>query len=213
MIYLSNELWFPPVTKSSSEGLLAVGGDLSASRLLLAYRSGIFPWYEKGDPVLWWIPDPRMVLFPEKLRVSKSLRQLLRKNVFTVTVNESFSEVIKQCAIAKRQGQEDTWITEEMIAAYENLHSLGHAVSIEVWRDSQLVGGLYGIDLPERKVFCGESMFSKESNASKVGFYFLVQTLTKRQYNLIDCQVHTDHLESLGAEEITRIRFLSYLQS
>ncbi|MCH9660758.1 MAG: leucyl/phenylalanyl-tRNA--protein transferase [Bacteroidetes bacterium] len=212
MIYLSNELWFPPISESSSEGLLAIGGDLSASRLLLAYQSGVFPWYEKGDPILWWSPDPRMVLFPDSMKVSKSMRQLLKKNIFRVSMNTSFSDVIRHCAEAKRQGQEDTWITEEMIRAYENLHHLGHAISIEVWKDDQLVGGLYGIDLPDRKVFCGESMFSTESNASKVGFYFLVESLKKRHYKLIDCQVYTDHLASLGAEKITRTAFLSYLQ-
>ncbi|MEL6809939.1 MAG: leucyl/phenylalanyl-tRNA--protein transferase [Bacteroidota bacterium] len=211
MVYLSNELWFPPPDAATREGLLAVGGDLEPERLLLAYRSGIFPWYNEEEPILWWSPDPRMVLFPDKLKVSKSLRKVLRKEIFSVTYNQAFLEVIQNCAQIPRSGQEDTWITSEMISAYQRLHELGRAISVEVWQEDQLVGGLYGIDLPERKLFCGESMFSKVSDASKVGFYYLVQKLKEMDYTLIDCQVHTDHLESLGAEEISRTRFLTFL--
>ena len=211
MIYLSSQLWFPSVVEASKEGLLAIGGDLSSDRLLLAYRSGIFPWFEDDQPILWWSPDPRMVLFPERFKVSKSLRKVLDSNIFKVTFNENFSEVIKQCASVKRKGQRGTWITSEMISAYQELHEKGFAKSVEVWKEGKLVGGLYGIDLPEKKVFCGESMYSKESNASKVGFYILIEKLKERNYKLIDCQVYTNHLHSLGAEEIPREEFLKAL--
>lgn len=211
MIYLSSQLWFPSVAEASKEGLLAIGGDLSSDRLLLAYRSGIFPWFEDDQPILWWSPDPRMVLFPEGFKVSKSLKKVIDSNIFKVTFNENFSEVIKQCASVKRKGQRGTWITSEMISAYQELHEKGFAKSVEVWKEGKLVGGLYGIDLPEKKVFCGESMFSKESNASKVGFYILIEKLKERNYKLIDCQVYTNHLYSLGAEEIPRNEFLKAL--
>ncbi|MBX2827212.1 MAG: leucyl/phenylalanyl-tRNA--protein transferase [Flavobacteriaceae bacterium] len=211
MIYLSDEIWFPPSAQASPEGLLAIGGDLSVDRLMLAYRSGIFPWFSDGEPILWWSPDPRMVLFPNALKVSKSLARTLKKDIFQVTFNQRFSEVIQQCAQKVRPGQESTWITHEMIAAYERLHELGHAKSVEVWQEGILVGGLYGIDLPEYKVFCGESMFSNQSDASKVGFYFWVQELKQRKYQLIDCQVYTQHLESLGAVEVPRSTFMRLL--
>jgi leucyl/phenylalanyl-tRNA--protein transferase len=211
MIYLSSKLWFPSVTEASKEGLLALGGDLSLERLLLAYSTGIFPWYEDYQPILWWSPDPRMVLFPKRFKVSKSLKKVINSNVFEVTYNQNFSEVIKQCAFIKRKDQGSTWITSEMISAYQNLHEKGFAKSVEVWKEGKLVGGLYGIDLPEKKVFCGESMFSKESNASKVGFYTLVEKLKERNYKLIDCQVYTKHLSSLGAEEISRKDFMELL--
>lgn len=211
MIYLSNDLWFPPIHKASSEGLLAYGGDLSVERVLLAYRSGIFPWYSDGEPLLWWSPNPRMVLFPEKFKVSKSLRKSIRNPNFKVTFNQAFPEVIDNCARIKREGQLDTWITDEMTRTYIQLHNLKHAVSVEVWQDDKLVGGLYGIDLPEYQVFCGESMFSNVSDASKVGFYHLVEKLKSQNYQLIDCQMYTPHLESLGAEEIERNAFQKYL--
>ena len=150
MIYLSSQLWFPSVTEASKEGLLAIGGDLSSDRLLLAYRSGIFPWFEDDQPILWWSPDPRMVLFPERFKVSKSLKKVLDSNIFQVTFNQNFSEVIKQCASVKRKGQRGTWITSEMISAYQELHEKGFAKSVEVWKEGKLVGGLYGIDLPEQ---------------------------------------------------------------
>lgn len=211
MNYIGDELWFPEIETASPEGLLAMGGDLSAERLLLAYTSGIFPWFESGEPILWWSPDPRMVLFPERLRISKSLGRTIRKQKFKVTVNQRFGQVIKECATIKRKGQKGTWIGPEMIESYTQLHQLGHAHSVEVWQDNELVGGLYGIDLPDFRIFCGESMFSKVSDASKVGFVFWVYTLIKRKYRLIDCQLYTDHLASLGAVEIPREVFLSYL--
>ncbi|MCB0456377.1 MAG: leucyl/phenylalanyl-tRNA--protein transferase [Flavobacteriaceae bacterium] len=212
MIYLSSQLWFPPVSEASEEGLLAVGGDLSVERLLLAYQSGVFPWYEADQPLLWWSPDPRMVLFPEKLKVSKSLKKVITSEVFTVTFNQCFMDVIEQCAKIKRRGQKGTWITSEMISAYHSLHIMGIAKSVEVWKEGKLVGGLYGIDLPQKKVFCGESMFSNESNASKVGFYYWVEKLQSEKYRLIDCQVFTNHLHSLGAEEIPRKDFMKFLE-
>ncbi len=212
MFQLSSLLQFPLPVEATSDGLLAVGGDLSVERLLLAYNSGIFPWYEDGQPILWWSPDPRMVLFTEKLKVSKSLQKTIRSQKFRVTFNTAFSEVIKNCASAKREGQRGTWITNTMEEAYANLHKQGHAISVEIWNNDILVGGLYGVDLPNKRVFCGESMFSKESDASKVGFYYLVLELQKKQYRFIDCQMHTAHLESLGAEEISRKNFLKLLK-
>lgn len=207
MVLLSDKLEFPDVSQATSEGLLAVGGDLSIDRLILAYRSGIFPWFDDDEVILWWSPDPRFVLFPEKLKVSKSMRQVLRSQDFTVTINKDFKTVIAECSKAKRSGQAGTWITEDMIKAYTELHFLGYATSVEVWQNDALVGGLYGVDLGNG-VFCGESMFAKVSNASKVAFIAFIQNTN---YNLIDCQVHTNHLESLGAEEIKRDFFLTYL--
>lgn len=211
MHFLGKELIFPPVASADVQGLLAIGGDLSPQRLKLAYQSGIFPWYSDGEPILWWSPDPRMVLFPKEVKVSKSMRQLFKKNAFTVTYNQSFENVIRNCAQAKREGQEDTWITEEMMLAYIELHQQGWAQSVEVWKDGELVGGLYGVYLKEQHVFCGESMFAKVSNASKYGFISLVKKLEAEGVEMIDCQVHTSHLESLGAKEIAREVFLSYL--
>ncbi len=211
MFFLTNKLEFPPPQSASPEGIVAVGGDLSPERLMLAYRMGIFPWFEEGELILWWSPDPRMVMFPDKLKVSKSMRQLLKKNAFRVTFDQAFEQVIRECALIVRPGQESTWITEDMIDAYNKLHIAGIARSVEVWQEDRLVGGLYGIDLGH--VFCGESMFSKVSNASKYGFIIWVQELQKENYQLIDCQVHTEHLESLGAEEIDRQDFLEILQS
>ncbi|MBZ0327583.1 MAG: leucyl/phenylalanyl-tRNA--protein transferase [Altibacter sp.] len=213
MHFLTSELVFPSVTEASEEGLLAIGGDLSVERLLLAYRSGIFPWFDNESPILWWSPDPRMVLFPENLNVSKSLQKKISSHVFRVTFNTAFSEVIQECASVKRSGQSDTWITPKMVAAYVGLHQHGHAFSVEVWQDQKLVGGIYGVDLPERGIFCGESMFSHITDASKVGLYHLVAFLKSKEYQLIDCQVFTKHLASLGAEEIPRDTFLSYLKS
>ncbi|MEZ4874346.1 MAG: leucyl/phenylalanyl-tRNA--protein transferase [Flavobacteriaceae bacterium] len=212
MIYLSSALTFPKVSQATEEGLLALGGDLSPKRLLLAYRSGIFPWYEENQPILWWSPNPRMVLFLEEFHVSKSFRKTLHSGTFTVTFNQNFSEVVRHCAQVKRTGQKGTWITQEMTAAYQRLHELGHALSVEVWNGNRLVGGLYGVDVPEVGVFCGESMFSLESNASKVGLYHWVEQLKEKQYQLIDCQVFTEHLHSLGAREIPREVFMGYLK-
>lgn len=195
------------MTTASKDGLLAIGGDLSTERLVLAYQSGIFPWFGDDEPILWWSPDPRFVLFPEKLEVSKSMKQVIRNKDFIVTVDCVFKDVINECAKKKRIGQPGTWITQTMIEAYINLHHTGFAKSVEVWQNDKLVGGLYGIDLGNG-VFCGESMFSKVNNASKVGFITFIQ---KTNYRLIDCQVFTHHLESLGAEEIPRDEFLEYL--
>jgi len=211
MNYLSHELWFPEVDSASQDGLLAVGGDLSLERLLLAYRSGIFPWFNDGDPILWWSPDPRMILFPHKLKVSKSLRRLINQQKFTLTVDAAFSEVVKNCAQIARPDQLGTWITDDMLEAYQKLHQLGHAHSVEVWLGEELVGGLYGIDLPEKRIFCGESMFSKVSNASKIALHYWVKLLMEKDYRLIDCQVYNPHLERLGAEEISRETFLTFL--
>ena len=212
MKFLTKEDDFPPVETANAIGLLAFGGDLSPQRLLQAYTHGIFPWYDSSQPILWWSPDPRMVLFPENLKISKSMKQLLKKGAFEVSFNRNFKEVIANCAVMKREGQEGTWITPEMQEAYIKLHELGPAESVEVWQDGQLVGGIYGIWLREQKVFCGESMFTKVSNASKFGFIKLVENLEKRGVELVDCQVYTDHLASLGAGEIPREEFLKYLK-
>lgn len=209
MILLSDELWFPPVETASPEGILAIGGDLSSERLLLAYKSGIFPWFNLGEPVVWHSPSQRMVLFPNELKVSKSMRQTLKKDLFKVTFNQNFKEVIAACKTIYREGQGGTWITDEMEQAYINLHELGHAKSVEVWLEDELVGGLYGVDLGT--VFCGESMFSTVSNASKVAFINLVEKLNGKNYKIIDCQVYTDHLASLGAKELSRKEFLRFL--
>ncbi|WP_037317557.1 leucyl/phenylalanyl-tRNA--protein transferase [Salegentibacter sp. Hel_I_6] len=211
MHFLQQNEKFPPISEADEQGLLAIGGDLSISRLIYAYNHGIFPWYDASQPLLWWSPDPRMVLFPDKLKVSKSMRQLIKKEAFQVTFNENFKEVIEACAEIRREGQHGTWITEEMIKCYEELHEFNMAHSVEVWQDGNLVGGLYGIYLKDKKVFCGESMFTKASNASKYGFIILVERLRNQGVQLIDCQVYTKHLESLGAEEISRAEFLNYL--
>ncbi|MDP3946631.1 MAG: leucyl/phenylalanyl-tRNA--protein transferase [Lutibacter sp.] len=210
MYLLSKDLVFPSVNLADKNGLLAIGGDLSAERLLLAYKSGIFPWYNPREPIIWYSPDPRMVLFPKNLKISKSMKQIIRKNQFRATFNQNFSEVISNCKNSYREGQGGTWITDEMEQAYINLHQLGVAKSVEVWEGDELVGGLYGIDLGH--VFCGESMFSKVSNASKFAFVYLVQKLEKEHYTLIDCQVYNAHLASLGADEISRETFLTYLK-
>ena len=211
MYFLSKDLFFPPVQEASSEGILAFGGDLSPERLLLAYRNGIFPWFEEDQPILWWSPNPRMVLFLDELIVSKSMRTILNRKTFQVTFNQNFREVISHCQKIKRDGQNGTWITNEMIEAYCKLNELGIAKSVEVWQNDQLVGGLYGIDLGH--VFCGESMFSIVSNASKVAFIALVKQLEESNYKLLDCQVYNEHLESLGCREIDRIDFMEILKS
>jgi len=210
LTFLTNELYFPSVEDANAEGLLAVGGDLSPERLLLAYKRGIFPWFNDGSLLLWWSPDPRMVLFPERIKISKSMRKVLKSNQFSLTKNKYFEEVIDQCRLAKREGQEGTWITNEMKEAYLKLHELGYAKSYEVWQDDKMVGGLYGIDLGH--IFCGESMFSLVSNASKFAFIQLADELHRKKYSLIDCQLYTKHLESLGAEEIPRSRFIEILK-
>ena len=206
---LTEELWFPPVSETHDLGIIAIGGDLSTERLLLAYNSGIFPWFEDGEPITWWSPEWRMVLFLDDLKISKSMRNILNRDVFKVTFNQDFKAVISNCQSVKREGQNGTWITDDMIAAYCKLHELGHAKSVEVWQNDELVGGLYGVDLGH--VFCGESMFSKVSNASKVAFIHLVQKLKQEEYLLLDCQVYNEHLESLGCVEIEREDFMMIL--
>jgi len=207
--WLTEHIAFPSVADASPDGIVALGGDLSPERLSLAYQRGIFPWYSEPDPIIWYSPDPRMVLFPEKLKISKSMRAAIKRNIYRIEVNQHFDEVIAHCQSAVRPGQLGTWITEDMKVAYCELHHLGMAKSIEVWLDDELVGGLYGIELGD--VFCGESMFSLRSNASKLAFIHLVQHGISKPYRLIDCQVYTDHLSSLGAEEISRDKFLNYL--
>ncbi len=210
MHYLSDILEFPEVNQANRDGILAIGGDLSPERLQLAYKSGVFPWFEAGDPILWWSPNPRMVLFLEELKISKSMRNILNKGEFSVTFNQNFRDVISHCQKVKRDGQNGTWITNDMIEAYCKLYELGIAKSVEVWQDENLVGGLYGVDLGH--VFCGESMFSLVSNASKVAFIALVNHLKKENYKLLDCQVYNPHLESLGCREIPREEFMQILQ-
>lgn len=208
MHLLNQNIQFPNISEADSEGLLAIGGDLSAERLLLAYKSGIFPWFNEDEVILWWTPNPRFVLFPKNLKISKSMKQFLRNCNYEVTINKDFKSVITECAKAKRDGQSGTWITKNMIEAYCKLNELGYAKSIEVWRDNTLVGGFYGVDL-NNGVFCGESMFAKESNASKTAFITFIQNT---DYKLIDCQMYTKHLESLGAEDISRDEFIAYLK-
>jgi leucyl/phenylalanyl-tRNA---protein transferase len=209
LFILNNELIFPPVQLSEPDGLLAVGGDLSQERLLLAYRQGIFPWYE-GQHILWWCPDPRFVLFPQELRESKSMKQLIKRDTFDFRVDTNFAGVITNCKTIARQGQEGTWITDEVKAAYTRLHLAGHAHSAETYHEGRLVGGLYGIRLGN--VFFGESMFSTMSNASKYAFIRYVHRLREEGVELIDCQVYTEHLESLGARMIPRNDFIALLR-
>ena len=209
MHQLNSEHIFPSALTANNDGVVAIGGDLNPKRILKAYKQGIFPWFESDDYLVWWSPDPRMVLFPEKLKISKSTKKILKDDFFKVTFNQSFDEVVDCCAKVKRFGQNGTWITDGLKKAYNLLHKEGHAFSVEVWKDFELVGGLYGIDLGD--IFCGESMFSKENNASKIGFIHLIKELNKNGYKLIDCQVPSAHLKSLGAEEISRKQFLNYL--
>ncbi|MBS7252721.1 leucyl/phenylalanyl-tRNA--protein transferase [Flavobacterium branchiicola] len=211
MYYLREDLFFPPVSEADEEGILAIGGDLNPERLKLAYKSGIFPWFNEGEPILWWAPDPRMVLFLDELVISKSMRNILNRKMFKLTFNKNFKEVILNCQQIKREGQDGTWISDEMIEAYCKLNEEGIAKSVEVWQDETLVGGLYGIDLGN--VFCGESMFSKVSNASKTAFIALALYLQKENYKVLDCQVYNPHLESLGCREIDREEFMSILKS
>lgn len=202
---------FPPLENAltSPNGLLAAGGDLSASRLLSAYRNGIFPWFNEDEPILWWSPDPRMVLFPNELKISRSLAKLIRKNNYTIQTDTHFVEVMQACA-APRKDQQGTWIHPEMINAYSELHRLGLAHSVETWIDGALAGGLYGVALG--KIFFGESMFSRSPNASKIAFAYLVRQLSKWEFAVIDCQVKTTHLASLGAREIPRHVFRQLLE-
>lgn len=200
---------FPPPWLAEESGLLAVGGSLSPEWLIEAYSNGIFPWFNDGDPILWWSPDPRLVLFPEKIKISHSMKKLIRSKKFRITIDKSFPEVIQTCSSIRKIPESGTWITHEIEEAYIRLHHLGIAHSVEVWIKDELVGGLYGVSLGNS--FFGESMFSKVNNASKAGFIFLVQALKEKGFDWIDCQISTNHLISLGAEEIPRSEFLKLL--
>lgn len=209
---LDDSLWFPPIDSALQEpnGLLAVGGDLSVNRLMAAYRQGIFPWYSEDDPILWWSPDPRGVIFTQQYRSSKSLAKHLRRTQPRVTLNHRFEQVIQTCASIPRDDN-GTWISDDMCQAYINLHRAGHAHSIEVWQQDALIGGLYGVYA--NNVFCGESMFSAQTNGSKVAMHYLVEFLLDKQIQLIDCQMQNPHLQSLGCETITRQQFSALLDS
>ena len=206
---LSEAHRFPDPRLATGEGLLAIGGDLSVDRLLNAYRNGIFPWFSEGEPILWWSPDPRLVLFPHEFKPSKSLQKIIRRSIFDLTLDQAFPAVIRECAQIRVEHEEGTWIVSDMIDAYCQLHDSGYAHSVEAWQEGKLVGGLYGVALG--KCFFGESMFSRLSNASKVAFAGLVDFLKTDAFDLIDCQVTTQHLISLGAKEIPRKRFLKLL--
>lgn len=208
---LSPQLIFPPPAYAEPDGLLAIGGDLEPDRLLLAYESGIFPWYSPGDPILWWSPDPRFVITPGQHKVSKSMKQILKRGTFRITINKAFDQVISSCKTISRPGQEGTWITSEMKNAYLTLHKQGLAHSVEAWMGDELAGGLYGVALGG--AFFGESMFSSVSNASKAAFLTLADHLKELGFGLIDCQVYTKHLESLGAVMIPREEFLDRLRT
>ena len=210
VFHLSEKTIFPPPHLALKSGLLAVGGDLSEKRLLAAYRQGVFPWYSSGDPILWWSPDPRLVLYPKNLKISRSLKKTLKKNKFHVSMDTSFSDVIYSCAAVRTEKDEGTWIVPEMMSAYIKLFSAGYAHSVEAWEGDILVGGLYGIALG--KCFFGESMFSRTTDASKVAFVQLVEYLKRHDYELIDCQVRTEHLMRFGAREVPRARFLKQLR-
>jgi len=206
---LTKAILFPPCHYAEPDGLLAIGGDLSVERLLQAYSLGIFPWYSEDTPILWWSPDPRLVLFPKELRIAKSLKRVLKKGIFQVTMDRAFREVMERCAMVRRGKGEGTWIMPEMIEAYCRLHQMGYAHSVESWYEGELVGGLYGVTLG--RIFFGESMFTEKTDASKVAFVHLVQLLDQWDFELIDCQVTTSHLQSFGAREIARSDFLARL--
>ena len=207
MIWLTEKIEFPPYEFTTDDGIIALGGDLSEERLVFAYKNGIFPWFSEGDPIIWYCPYKRMVLYPNEIRISKSMQKIINKNEFVITENKAFEEVIYNCKNINRNDGFGTWITDDMEQAYINLHKKGIAKSIEVWLNDELVGGLYGLEI--NNVFCGESMFSKVSNTSKLAFIHLVN---HRKYFLIDCQVYNDHLASLGAKEIDRSLFLEILK-
>ena len=206
---LSKKLDFPPAWLARSDGLLCIGGDLSPKRLLLAYKNGIFPWFSKDEPILWWSPDPRLILFPKNIKISKSLNKKIKKNIFSVTMDTAFEQTILSCAKPRKNEQEGTWLVDEMIDSYIKLHTLGYAHSIETWKGNKLVGGLYGVCLG--RSFFGESMFSFESDASKIALVALANHLKKQNFDLIDCQVTTNHLLSMGAIEISRNSFLDII--
>lgn len=208
--FLNDTLWFPPVEKALKDGLLACGGDLSCDRLILAYRSGIFPWFNENDIPLWWSPNPRFVLFPNNLVISKSMKKEMKTGKFKFTINTAFEDVIYNCKSVKRHNQEGTWLTDSMVSAYLKLNKLGYIMCGETWYDNKLVGGVYGVLIGG--IFFGESMFTLTTNASKFAFINLVQILNEKNIQLIDCQVHTKHLESLGAKMIDRKLFMEYLK-
>jgi leucyl/phenylalanyl-tRNA---protein transferase len=210
MILLNDNPIFPPVHFADPQGILAIGGDLSVNRLLEAYKNGIFPWFDPGTEPLWWAPPQRMVVFPEQYKPHKSVTALMRKGVFQITFNKQFEAVIRSCQQVKRQYEESTWISDDLVEAFLKLHQMGYAKSVEVWQNNELVGGLYGIDLGH--VFCGESMFHTVSNASKVAFVWLIEKLKKENYQLLDCQVYNEHLAHLGAFEIDRADFMAILK-
>lgn len=210
IFWLTQEPIFPSPELSNKDGLLAAGGDLSEERLLKAYSLGIFPWYIEDSPILWWSPDPRLILIPEEIKVSRSLKKTIRKGLFNVTMDTAFEQVIRNCATAQRNGQDSTWITKDMIEAYIRLHQAGYAHSVESWHKGELVGGLYGVIIG--KAFFGESMFSKMSNASKAAFVTLIERLKEQRFKFIDCQVTTKHLLSLGAKQVPRKIFLGLLK-
>ncbi len=211
--WLPAEPVFPPVSRAlrDPDGLLAAGGDLSPQRLLAAYRQGIFPWYAAGEPILWWSPDPRMVLFPDAMRITRSLARTLKNAEYEVRLDTAFDQVVAACAATPRPGQSGTWITAAMQAAYVRLHALGHAHSVEVWRAGELIGGLYGVAVG--RAFCGESMFSHATDASKIALAHLCRYLAARGYGIIDCQMETAHLASLGARPIPRDEYLARLSA
>lgn len=209
--YLNDKPVFPDPEEADRDGIIALGGDLSEERLINAYASGIFPWYSEGQPILWWSPDPRMILFPDNFKRSKSLRRTINKNVFNVTFDKNFDEVIEQCATVRENNFEGTWITEDMKAAYKKLHKSGYAHSVETWKDGKLAGGLYGVSLGG--VFFGESMFHLVTDASKVALWYLVEMMLKWDFDFIDVQQETNHLKNMGAVPVERKKFLTLLKN
>lgn len=208
---LNEQIVFPPPELAEANGLLAVGGDLSPERLIAAYRLGIFPWFSDNDPILWWFTSPRLVLYPDELKIPKRLNREIKKQSYTITYDRAFPEVIEACADVRRQKDEETWITDDMIRSYSKLHELGYAHSVECWKKNQLVGGLYGIALD--RIFFGESMFTKASNSSKICFVNLARRLQKHNFRLIDCQMTTKHLLQFGTREIPGVVFQKELQN
>ena len=206
----THEFTFPHPLHADPSGILGIGGDLSSKRLLLAYRFGIFPWYNVDEPIIWWFPDPRCVLFPTQVKISKSMRSVLNTGKYRITYDRNFSDVIKKCQIVKRKGQSGTWIHKEMIDAYAKLHQKGYAHSVEIWEDDDLVGGLYGISIG--KIFFGESMFAEKPNTSKLALIKLAQKLESKGYTVIDCQQDTPHIRSMGAELISAHSFYNFLR-
>lgn len=211
--YLDEETFFrfPDVDSADEHGIVAAGGNLSPGMLISAYKQGLFPWYSEGEPILWWSPDPRFVLYPENLHISRSMIRVFKRNTFSYTIDTSFDKVIKECSSVTRKGQDSTWITDEMIEGYAYLHKLGLAHSVEVWKDGVLAGGLYGVSLGS--LFFGESMFHRVPDASKAGYILFVRALSREGFSLVDCQVYTSHLASLGAREIPRNDFMRQLET